>query len=374
MKSIKLFKVIFTNLVLATVLSCSFTGCSNDNSTSQSTNTASQETTQPKKHTGPMVNKETCGVNWENQFYIFENDSLQIIEPWQRCFQREGTLDDKEFWSEPRIMFVKKKPDYKDQRVNPSIFSMRLDGTDIRLVLRWDELAAGDNGNMYHKPVRSPDNRYIAYSYVTDGQFSKMLYDIREHKRIKLIDGGAKSNFIWTPDSENLIFYVDDDMKNYHLPTQIMTDRPFVYSSGGSLYLLEDGKTFMAARYSRLDFSDFQGNKIKTIKLPHIDRENHDKWDFEEFFPYNKYFYYSNNLLGYVYDIEKQEVVYTYPDDRKSPVSGVVIKPMSTKYMFNSRKDGGYVEHDFSTNERKVLIPNFSISLPTLINYKPGDK
>ncbi len=374
MKSIKLFKVIFTNLVLATVLSCSFTGCSNDNSTSQATNTASQETTQPKKYTGPMVNKETCGVNWENQFYIFENDTLQIIEPWQRCFQREGALDDKEFWSEPRIMFVKKKPDYKDQRVNPSIFSMRLDGTDIRLVLRWDELAAGDSGNMYHKPVRSPDNRYIAYSYVTDGQFSKMLYDIKDHKRIKLIDGGAKSNFIWTPDSENLIFYVDDKMKNYHLPTKTMTDRPFVYSSGGSLYLLEDGKTFMAARYSRLDFSNFEGNKIKTIKLPHIDREKHDKWDCELFSPHNNYFYYCNNFLGYIFDIANKKIFYTYQDDRNAPGGWPFLLPNSTKMIFYGRKEHGLVEHDFVSGSRKLLVPNFGITFPSLINYKQTNK
>lgn len=362
------------------LISATITGCGDDSGEKELSSAAIAALT-PAAVTAPAVAQkgiakkytptaENCGPHYEHQYMLYEKTDIEQFEPWQSCFPREAPLDNKEFWSEPRIMFSLYKPDYKDQRApNPSLHSMRFDGTDIRLILRSDEIA-GDIGHgfMYHRAVRSPNNRYIALSFDGGGgKLTKVLFDLQKGSRTVLVKGGAKSNFIWTHDSENLIFYVDDRQKNYHIPTKTLTDRKIVYSSGGSLYLLNDGKTFMAARYNRLDYSDFDGNKFKTIQLPNkLDVAHGLSLD-------NSFFYFSDAYKGKIYDIKQQKTVYTYENQRYAPSSDSMFLPRTSKIIFFHRKKG-LVKHNFATDEIEILFPKkakglFGIRFPSIINH-----
>ena len=350
-------------------------GCSADSNESDITaaETPAQKTQQLAQQ--EEINKkyatteENCGPHYKHQHMIYEKTDVEKYESWESCFPREAPLDDKEFWSEPRIMYSFYKEDYKDQQVQPpSLYSMRFDGTDIRLILRSDEIDGDINhGRMRNKAVRSPDNRYIALSFDDGRDLSKVLFDLEEGTRTIISTGGSKSNFIWTQDSENLIFYVGDRQKNYHVPTKTLTNRKIIYSSGGSLYLLNDGKIFMAARYDRLDYSNFEGNKLKTIKLPKEFSAGHGlSLD-------NKFFYLADAYDGRIFDIQNMKTIYTYENRRYAPSSDSIFLPNTTKIIFWLRKKG-LVVHDFATDKYEVLFSrsakgSFGIRFPSIINH-----
>ncbi len=359
-------------LSILLVISFATTGCSEEPAEIQPT---SEEVVQPaakqqepeKKYT---TTEENCGPGYKHQHMIYEKTDVEKYESWQSCFPREAPLNDKEFWSEPRIMFSFYKEDFKDQQVPPpSLYSMRFDGTDVRLILRSDEIA-GDNkaDRMRNKALRSPNNRYIALSFDEGDRLTKVLFDLKEGTREVISIGGSKSNFIWTQDSENLIFYVDDRQKNYHIPTKKLTDRKIIYSSGGSLYLLNDGKTFLAARYNHLDYSDFSGNKIKTIQIPI------EEFDYTEFLSLdNKFFYYGDGSDAYIFNVAAKKNVHHYPDWKYRPSSYSIFIPGTTKIIFGHRKKG-LVIHDFASDTFKILFSkkakgSFGIGFPSIINH-----
>ncbi|MGR5094561.1 hypothetical protein ACPV5O_05190 [Vibrio maritimus] len=96
-----------------------------------------------------------------------------------------------------------KDPMYNDYEGSDKIWSMKTDGTDLRLVT--DELPtkfAHGSGKM----VRSPDMRYLAYSY--NGS-SKAVYDLKTGRTHDL-DANGGYGFLWAEDSSYLYYMKRD--------------------------------------------------------------------------------------------------------------------------------------------------------------------
>ena len=169
---------------------------------------------------------------------------------------RDEVYGDEETFSTPRILFNAKVEWMKKK----TLFSARMDGSDRRRII--PETAFEGRGLIgSHTPKRSPDNRYIALSMdTTEHGFTRELWDTKTQQFILMSEGYGHAHFNWTKDSENVIFYASGKHYNYHVPTKTLTERPIINSNG--LYLLPDGKTFLADKKNEYWLHDFNGDVI----------------------------------------------------------------------------------------------------------------
>ena len=294
-------------------------------------------------------------------------------EIWNNvAYKPEDPLDNKEFWSKTRIMFAW----HTDQLVNGKkintkmVLSANLDGTDIRQVLP-TELLMGDNkARLKHKPVRSPNNRYLI-AYMSgpgkkEGSY-KVLFDLKNMTSEIIAYGGSAPDFNWTPDSENIYFYNNGDLKKYNLATKTMTDMPMIYSSGGQLFLRDNGKTFVAARDTQLQYSDLKGNRVKEIDFP----TRRGEAELHVLSMDGRYFYYRDIDKGKILGTQEQRLVYSYPSHDKSP-RNMVFNPYNNEAIFRL-KNKGLISHNFITNKQTLLVPitRFVLTNSSIINYPP---
>ena len=242
MKTNILNKIVIFTLLL--VINISVTGCNKSNEPQK------EKTKQTKK----VVHRP----------YIIHYATKEVV----------GSEDyaDKKQWSEPRIQFVQDHPK-KTRRfgLNQAIWSMKLDATDIKLAYTMEQIN-NDHGGKYnigasihHLPVRSPDGKYVIISSVKN---NAILVNLKT-KKYKLIDKGrGQPDFIWTNDSQNVIFYKDQILKNYNIKNKklsIISDKIF----SRDLYLLPDQKTFLSVMSDEVVYYDKKTTKIiKKIKLP----------------------------------------------------------------------------------------------------------
>ena len=173
---------------------------------------------------------------------------------------------DPKIWSEPRIQFVWQHPDDKYD----SIWSMKTDGTDVRRAAG-PELLSIDMGKRYainSRPVRSPDNRYVAVKVSNFSDYDVSHYiiiDLKNKTRKVFPLKGSPPCFVWTKDSQSLFFYADT-MYEYHSATQHLTKPPTILANG--LYLIDDDKLFLGLGYRELEFYDRQGRLVRKVGLP----------------------------------------------------------------------------------------------------------
>ncbi len=179
--------------------------------------------------------------------------------------------DDPKLLREDRLQFVWKHPDEE----RDSIWSMRLDGTDIRRVAKPDLLYSAGARNIDHVSARSPDRRYIAF----DGDMeevsaesgllerARFLVDLREKRVHVMLRESNRPSFMWTPDSRAVLFYGGGQLWKYDVQALKLEKLPMVYSRG--LHLLDGGKRILAVRESELGFYDLAGQKLKVFPIPY---------------------------------------------------------------------------------------------------------
>jgi hypothetical protein len=105
--------------------------------------------------------------------------------------------------------------------------------------------------------------------------------------------GYGYAHFNWAKDSENVIFYASGKHYNYHVPTKKLTERPIIYSNG--LYLLSDGKTFLAHKKNEYWLHDFNGDVIEKVDLGY---NNHFSMLSFKVSPFGDYIYFLSEGLG----------------------------------------------------------------------------
>ncbi len=245
---------------------------------------------------------------------------------------------DPKIWIEPRIQFVWEHPDDGGLR---SIWSMKMDGTDVRRAVGPDLLAI-DPGKKYAiniKPVRSPDCRYIAVA-VTDF----ITYDVAHYTIIDLKTKTKKMfpldpvppYFNWTRDSRSLLFDSSEGDLKYDVITETLGQTPEVLSQG--FYLINNDQQILALDYKALKFYDRKGNFLNKVELP-----------IKENFRANEHSisadkrYLQISIRGVHYYLIKLEPPYTemiYFDGDKYPLSNFVFLPGDQKLVgdFYNRK------------------------------------
>ena len=315
----------------------------------------------PKTEDGRYIITDPTLLNRFKSWEIWNNVAYKLEEP----------LDNKEFWSKPRIMFAwrtRQIVNGKKMKKN-IILSVNLDGTDLRQVLPTELLIGDIEASMSHKPARSPNNRYLVASLMgctEDNRICKVLFDLKNMTREIIAYGGSTPDFNWTPDSKNIIFYLEGDLKNYNIETKTLTDLPMVYSSGGTLNLRDNGKTFVASRKTQLQFTNLNGEKIKVINFPTKRGDS----GLHQLSLDSKYFFYSdpdNNI----FDLKQKKIIYTIPEDDFGSYD-MVFDPYTNEAIYN-KKNTGLVKHNFIKDKRETIIPveSFVIYDGSIINYPP---
>ncbi|MUK78788.1 hypothetical protein GNP84_18050 [Aliivibrio fischeri] len=141
------------------------------------------------------------------------------------------------------------------------VWSIKTDGTDLRLVT--DDFS-GDVRIMR----RSPNNRYLAYSYAsrTSGGTDKVVFDVQTQKSTLLGTDLGHSQFLWAEDSSYLYFEDRAKYWKYDLvsgkTTQMNGD--FHFSEVGVIY---GGKRYVVSDYGIVVFNESNNKRLYSIGL-----------------------------------------------------------------------------------------------------------
>ncbi|AYO23263.1 hypothetical protein D0856_25710 [Vibrio owensii] len=147
--------------------------------------------------------KRNLGYIVTSTLFSKQRESLSKIRGWQIDIETlEGVP--KEEWNakhiQPQVMF--------NYGPDSTIYTMNLDGTDVRLLLHRDEfgeLPAGGNDIK-----RSPDGRYLAFRYYGAG-VNCAVYDLK--KRETIVKAELCTSATFTQDSKEF-YFTDSDSRN----------------------------------------------------------------------------------------------------------------------------------------------------------------
>jgi len=179
--------------------------------------------------------------------------------------------DDPDTQREARLQFVWAAPDEK----TPSIFSIKLDGTDIRRVIGPERLFTGEAKHLRQTPARSPNRRFVAcIGDDAQGDELRFLVDLKTRSVRTLMKATNPTALTWTPDSRRLLFYGDDKLWQYDLEKGALNAQPANIGPYG-LHLVDGGRRFVALREGAAELRDPEGKLLKRIELPYRTAAEH---------------------------------------------------------------------------------------------------
>jgi len=145
----------------------------------------------------------------QHNYISYDDESYPLGMPQYNVYKarewpRED-LDNAASYDQPRLQFFwdngnsrKMKNDTYEKR--EKIWSMKLDGTDLRLVT--DDFIGASIGTLR----RSPNNRYLAYAHHAAGGLYKVLFDLKTQESIILGKGMRLPILVWAEDSSYLYY------------------------------------------------------------------------------------------------------------------------------------------------------------------------
>ncbi|MGI9919193.1 TolB family protein [Vibrio owensii] len=213
------------------------TGCGDEsNQTSNTATTQSVEKEPAQKacynvaQATSLERKEVIGprCQWqsEHNFIVYSEDlskpeypgtvpvkpgyAVRRAKEWPR-----EDLSDASSYDKPRIQFWWNNVSSRDPLVNEyengyKIWSMKIDGTDLRLVT--DDIPSTASPQNY-VTSRSPNNRYVAYAYSFGGPLIKAIFDLETQQTIQLGSASTKPYLVWADDSSYI--YFSDGFKRF---------------------------------------------------------------------------------------------------------------------------------------------------------------
>jgi len=177
---------------------------------------------------------------------------------------QEEQWDDPEVLSTTRLQFAWVKPG--DQKTDRSLWSMRLDGSDLRQVASIELIDTPTAGALDARfpIVRSPNNRYVAFAVRTCPHCSeRRILDLETKEVIVAPMGGNEPDFQWMPDSKSIVFNAEGLM-HYNLETrkgEYIRSR-FRDDNWGSWHLIDSGKKIIVSLNGKRYTYDFNSGEL----------------------------------------------------------------------------------------------------------------
>jgi hypothetical protein len=235
-----------TCLLLAVLYTLS--GC-----TDSGLNDSGLKTTEPKA----AINKEPVPAE-----LVKETGEKKVYKVHYE-FQEEQ-WDDPEVLSTTRLQFSWVKPG--DDSISESLWSMRLDGSDLRQVASYQLLDTPTAGTLDARfpIVRSPNNRYVAFAVRTCFSCSeRRILDLETKEVIVAPMGGNEPDFQWMSDSKSIVFNAEGLM-HYNLETrkgEYIRSR-FRDDNWGSWHLIDNGKKIIVSLNKKRYTYDFNSGEL----------------------------------------------------------------------------------------------------------------
>lgn len=194
----------------------------------------------------------------------FSYSKEEVLAPF--VLKRE-IYGDPDIFDQPRIQFVWRGP----KRDNAEIWSVKIDGTDLRLAADAQLLYQGDEELGMHThitPMRSPDNRYILVNMHKVRSFFHLI-DLKEGTSKKIHDsrGNLLISYPWVSDSQSFFYQraADSTLSRYYLKNgQVETIRK---SNNISQYVQQTAEIISEFTGNEFVQWDFKGNELSRIYL-----------------------------------------------------------------------------------------------------------
>ncbi|VAX01640.1 hypothetical protein MNBD_GAMMA22-2049 [hydrothermal vent metagenome] len=282
-------------------------------------------------------------------------------------------LDDPEFYKYPRLQFTMQS--VRDE--SDSVWSMKLDGTDLRRAIHPKKMFPAKPGGFMRKPIRSPNRRYLLYV----GNRALNIFDFKTSETIKITSSPTSSNFGWSKDSNMIFFYGQHELFRYTLSTK-KTVKLEKYFWAKEMFTMNDGKTLGAVQKNGVAFYDYDGNLIKKIELG-----IKDYWKTRiTITPDGRFFFIDDTEPAKIFDLTnppnqfielkfKEKILAFYADDpylqkklkfRESIFSGPMILGPKAKFLYN-RYSGEIVRYSVDSGEMTTIFTGKGVTYPN--NY-----
>ncbi|MGR6837635.1 hypothetical protein ACU5DF_00440 [Aliivibrio wodanis] len=203
------------------------------------------------------------------------------------------------------------------------VWSIKTDGTDLRLVT--DDFS-GDIRIMR----RSPNNRYLAYSYGSriSGGTDKVVFDVQTQKSTLLGKDLGHSQFLWAEDSSYLYFEDRAKYWKYDVTTGETTqmDDDFHFSEVG---VIHGGKRYVVSDYGVVIYDELTDERLESFGYPSKEDEIYPRFIKDDKFrkafhmksrsisPDGKYAWGESNEYRFFINTETQEVKSETIDPKK---------------------------------------------------------
>ena len=175
-------------------------------------------------------------------------------------------INNADSYDQPRIQFVWQGPN----REKPEIWSIKIDGTDLRLAADKDLLYQGKTRDMeiLANPVRSPDNRYILMQYLKFGYPDRVqLIDLKNHTNKYLTDCQIW-RAPWVGDGQSFFCKSYHKLVRYYIHNNEKKDVDL--STGSPFYVLQNSERIVQMEEDGFKILDFNGREIRYEKLGEI--------------------------------------------------------------------------------------------------------
>ncbi|PMM96817.1 hypothetical protein BCT42_24250, partial [Vibrio lentus] len=187
-------------------------------------------------------------------------------------------LSDASSYDKPRIQFWWNNVSSRDPLVNDyengyKIWSVKIDGTDLRLVT--DDMPSTASPQTFMMS-RSPNNRYVAYAYSYGEPLIKAIFDLKTQQTIQLGSARTKPYLVWADDSSYIYFSDGFKRYKYTLATGIKEEVDVPLSENT---VIVDGKLINAAG---LGVGVYDAKTLKRLYTILPEKEFEDSVDIEK--------------------------------------------------------------------------------------------
>lgn len=292
--------------LLITLLGLAIIGCNDQSQQSASPVSSSAQTEQEKhpdrvyvgEHNYYVMESAVTNENWVSddkikpmprkfpKYYVFNSDE------WPK-----EDINDASSYDLPRFQFAWAS----DDRYNLQIWSMKTNGTDLRLVV--PDTKADDIVLIR----RSPNLRYVAW---IERRTRKYVYDLKTGLKTRLIGGGSPG-MAWSEDSRYLYFHTmpgqNFDVDNARWDSE--TGEIEAVDFGIGPYAVLKDKTITNLSYTGVFKRNLTDNALKYISIKPTGKVQQREWlKFRGMSPLGRYAWGQNDQNRFFFDIENETV------------------------------------------------------------------